>query len=486
MNQPSFLQSPPRFSSALVGILIVGALLAGLNRGGRAAEAGGGSNVYLPLINKYALPPSIFGVEFYTISNGAGLQEMLQAGAYWVRRNAVLWSDVQPSQGSPPNWNVLNQLESEMVLAQNSGMEPIIIVRSTPEWAQDQSISALCGPIDPAFLPDFGAFMFELVERYSAPPFNIKYWEIWNEPDVDPSLVPEDYPFGCWGDEDDPYYGGRYFGDMLQVITPQIKAADPDAQVLVGGLLLDCDPNDPPAGKDCTSSLFLEGILVSGAGDSFDAVSFHAYDYYSPGSHEYLNTNWQSPGDMLPVLVAKVAYLKSVLAQYGFSNKSLINTETALVCGGGNDPPGGPGCEATNNSPFEIMKRDYVPQSYAAAIAEGLFANLWYTPLGYRNSGLLYSNLAPRPAYHAYDLAQELMTGSIFLREITEFSNVHGYEFLVSTGRLWVLWTEDGDEETITLPGAPFAAFDSVGVSVPVNNNEVTFDIDTIYIDWRP
>jgi hypothetical protein len=37
-------------------------------------------------------------------------------------------------------------------------------------------------------------------------------------------------------------FGGEYYGNMLKIVYPAIKSADPQAQVLVGGLLLDCDP----------------------------------------------------------------------------------------------------------------------------------------------------------------------------------------------------------------------------------------------------
>ena len=38
----------------------------------------------------------------------------------------------------------------------------------------------------------------------------------------------------------DPYYGGGYYAEMLKIVYPQIKAADPEAQILIGGLLLFC------------------------------------------------------------------------------------------------------------------------------------------------------------------------------------------------------------------------------------------------------
>jgi len=79
----------------------------------------------------------------------------------------------------------------------------------------------------------------------------------------------------------DEYYGGGYYAEMLKAVYPAIKEADPQAQVLIGGLLLDCDPTHPPEGKDCKPSKFLEGILKNDGGDYFDIISFHGYPPYS-------------------------------------------------------------------------------------------------------------------------------------------------------------------------------------------------------------
>ena len=51
---------------------------------------------------------------------------------------------------------------------------------------------------------------------------------------MDPKLVDPDSVFGCWGDNDDDYYGGGYYADMLKMVYPAVKSADPQAQVLIG------------------------------------------------------------------------------------------------------------------------------------------------------------------------------------------------------------------------------------------------------------
>ena len=191
---------------------------------------------------------TVFGAEMQQLTPAEGLDQMVVANTTWSRRNAVLWSAVETTEGVR-NWGVLASLDAELQAASANGIQVILIVRSTPEWARKTAGSgATCGPVRADKLAAFGGFMNELVARYSAPPYNVKVWELWNEPDVDPSQVLEvDSVYGCWGDQTDAYYGGRYYAEMLKVAYPQIKSADPQAQVLVGGLLMDCDPR-PAAG----------------------------------------------------------------------------------------------------------------------------------------------------------------------------------------------------------------------------------------------
>jgi hypothetical protein len=103
-------------------------------------------------------------------------------------------------------------------------------------------------------------FLTALATRYSAPPFNIRYWVFGNEPDV--SLISIAQPewgtigFGCWGDAlDTNYYGGEYYGKFLKIFSDTIKAVNPSAQVTNGGLLLSCHPDY----ANCPNRNFFKG-----------------------------------------------------------------------------------------------------------------------------------------------------------------------------------------------------------------------------------
>lgn len=383
---------------------------------------------------------NVFGITMYSFDDVGGLTQAAQAGTAWTRGEFV-WQTIEPAEGNR-FWD--SNLEQGLINANSQGITPIMLIEGTPNWALKQNFE--CGAVAAEKFPALAKFAYDLVQRYSTPPYNVRYWELWNEPDVAGTL-------GCWGDPSDTqYYGGAYYGEMLKAVYPQIKSADPRAQVLVGGLLLDCDLNHPPAEKDCLPARFLEGILESGAGPDFDGVSFHAYDFYT-GEGTYGNPNWNSSsGTTGPVSIAKANYLEALLARYGYTGKYLVNTETALFWGPNvMDPPCGPAAPPD----IEAMKVNYVVESYAAAVAVGLKANIWYSMFGVRCSGLLNLDLQPIPAYYAYQFAEQKLGKALFIRPVSEFPGIMGYEFELPGRKLWVLWSKTGLESQINLTEPP-------------------------------
>jgi hypothetical protein len=408
-----------------------------------------------------------------------GLDKVLQTNPRWLRSNTpITWALVEPTQGAR-NWGALSLVEIELSNLNGKGVQPILAVRVAPAWAQKVPGYA-CSPVKSDKFAAFASFMHDVVARYSVAPYNVKYWELWNEPDIQPSYVPSDSPYGCWGDDSDPYYGGGYYADMLKVVYPQIKAANPDAQVLVGGLVMDCDPRPGAScevvGKPPSHSKFLEGILHNGGGPFFDGVSFHSYDYYQGKGKFYSNPNWQSTWNTTgPVVALKSAYIKSVLNEYGYSNKFLMDSENALVCMWD-------GC-ATED--FEITKAYFVAETYAAALSQGVLGNLWYSWLGWNNSGLVKSDLTPLRAYTALQFSSNELHNAVFMRNITDYPGVKGYEFYRFNRRVWVLWSMDGNAHLISLTNAPLAIWDALGVTIPASTS-VTITTNPSYLEWNP
>jgi len=285
--------------------------------------------------------------------------------------------------------------------------------------------------------------------------------------------------FGCWGDPNDTqYYGGRYYAKVIQQVYPAVKAADHQSQVILGGLLLDCDPNNPPLvngqTKDCTSANYLEGVLVGGGGNYFDAVSFHAYDYYNQMPGSFGNINFAASEANHTVLTYKAAFLQNVLNKYGYGSKPLMNTEVALLC-----------MDACDTD-FEMTKANYLARAYADALKAGLLANVWYTVApNWRNTSLIAPDGNPYPAFQAYQFAHKMMSGATSISDIAPNATVRGYEIRSSGQRIWLLWTAVGESSSVSMPSVPRGVYDTSGNSLGTSQS-ITVDYKPVYVVLNP
>jgi hypothetical protein len=443
-------------------------------------------------------PETIFGLEMRHIDGSNGLLQVTEANASFIRLNGIRWGDIEPEEGQR-KWEAVADREKQLRTAAENNLHVILVVRLTPGWAQ-KIPGVSCGPVRQDKLEAFGDFMYDLVARYHKAPYFVKYWEIWNEPDVDPDLAfrfSATTPFGCWGDPADELYGGGYYAEMLKAIYPRIKAADPEAQVLVGGLLMSCNPASGGCSnsRDVQASKFFEGILANQGGASFDGVAFHNYDTFHIDSlGRYSSSKWGSAWNTTgPALIAKANFLDSLLAEYQVEGKYLMNTETALLCGGNSEPPGSPGCEAESDSLYERSKAYYVAQAYAAAAAVGLRANVWYSLNGWRNSGLVYSDYAPRPALTAFQFSRSRLEGfssaaALTSADVGGVTEILGYKFTHPDGRLtWVIWSKNGRPQTVPLSTPPSGVWDSLGEAQPMADPlALSVTLNPLYVEWIP
>jgi hypothetical protein len=403
---------------------------------------------------------TVFGTEMREVDDAHGLSLAVEAGVHWLRLRAFSWDEIEPMPTDPAtyHWEVVD--EASLRNAAEAGMEIIAVVQFTPEWAQKVP-GSYCGPIQEDKLPEFARFLRALVARYSGEPYHVRYWELGNEPDVDPALVSAHSVFGCWGDRDDRTYGGRYYAEMLKVAYPAIKSVDPQAQVLIGGLLL-----DRPSGGEDNHPRFLEGILEGGGGPFFDLVSFHAYAYYGGTMGLMGNPLWPDSATVMP---AKVAFLREMLAEYGYGAKPLLNSEAALLC------------DEASEDCFE-MQAAYVPRVYAEALALGLEAQVYFAwiNVGWRHTGLLQPDLTPKPVYDAYRAAATFLSGVSYEGKAMGYPpGMGGYSFggPDPSIRVDVIWSEDGTAHPVTLP-AGAAAYDRIG--------EPLAGGDAIEVDFSP
>ena len=416
---------------------------------------------------------TVFGIESLGYTAPGNLEKVGATSASWTRINALDWSSVEPNAGDR-RWNATG-LDDALRRASDLNLKVVLIIRGTPTWAQ-KTPGSVCGPVKAEQMPAYAKFVADAVTRYSAPPFNVKYWEIGNEPDA-PTNTSQTV-WGCWGDPKDYYYGAAYYTSALKLVYPKIKAVDAQAQVLIGGLLMNCDPVKPPAGQNCNSSRFFEGILKNGGGSSFDGVSFHTYEYYGNTPGKWGNANWNSaynsPG---PVLIAKTRFLKKQLAAYKITGKFLLNTEVGLICSG-----------CTPAMQHNLGKAWYIPEMYAAARSEDVQAAIWFCLEGWLGTELVDGRLNALPAYDALRVAQTKLGTAQYIGRITPSDvggvyGITGYKFKQGNRTVWLVRSTDSLKRTLKLVAMPTAAFDPMGKAIAPSRNPV-MTLQPIYIEW--
>jgi len=266
---------------------------------------------------------------------------------------------------------------------------------------------------------------------------------------------------------------------MLKHAYPAIKASDPEAKVLIGGLTLDCDPTNPSSQADCLPGNFFEGILQyeGGTGGSyFDIVSFHSYATYVGSLQEDENNQKWSQRD--GVVLGKINFLREIMDHYK-TNKPLFLTEGGLMCpeyvSEYCNPPG---------EEFFEAQADYVVWFFIRNWAEGLLGTSWYqlNGPGWRDLGLLNEQQKPKPVYAAYKFMSQILDDANYSGQRHEYPGLLVYEFTKSENKIWVLWAPEEFPQRIPLPNNVLNVFDKYGNPIIPKDNHITVK-SPIYIE---
>ena len=395
---------------------------------------------YLPIVARPAPPQSLYGAQFYGGLNvpNAGLPQATAAHVAWARVD-LSWAQIEPTSTTPPSYD-FTAYDASFAAAQAAGIRLVVTIGGNPTWAATYSN----GPVDKAPLSRFTQFVEALVSHYGGTPGSIPvdYWEFYNEPDNGNAL------FG--------YRGAGYWGpfptqyaQMLCAAYPVVKAANPKAQVALGGLALDSfeDQNGPFV------RYFLDRVLAAGAGACFDAMNFHFYPTYT--------ANWYAYGY---ALIGKANYVRQVLSANGVADKQMMVTES------------GWGSSAQGTSP-EIQAA-YTVRLTAEARAARVGVFIWWSWLDLTNwpaaFGLLTTDLQVKPAYRAYKTAAEKLGQALFLRPLTNEelgapSPLEGYAFATATSapnNLYAVWSNYPQSYTANLQAVQAEVYDMYGTPI--------------------
>lgn len=197
------------------------------------------------------LPPD---ETFFTGANLADLSMtylLNDMGLGWGK-GFVNWATVEPEPGEfrwiDPD-NIVKAMGAQQV-------KILMRVHGTPAWARPPESSYTHPPDDMA---DFGNFMTALATRYKG---QVAAYEIWNEPNLNYE----------WGNrQPDPVA----YTEMLKTAYTAVKAVDPEALIISGGLATTGD-GSPTAYGDLA---FLQAMYDAGAKDYLDAVGSHPYTF---------------------------------------------------------------------------------------------------------------------------------------------------------------------------------------------------------------
>lgn len=402
-------------------------------------------------------PETAFGMQAPDLT--AQLNNLVYSGATWVESaHHLAWADVEPTQGAR-NWTALAALEAEIQAATTQGLRVILVVDSTPEWARAvPGTGTHCGPVADAKFAAFATFVGDLVTRYSAPPYQVSHYALWDG--LERSRFTEDpQTSGCWGNPLAEDNGGSDYAAMLQVAYPALHAASPDATLLLGRLEL----SSPDAG----GVTFLNG--VQSAGGLYDGVRLTTHDEVSEfllpwgTTTQYVSPQWGI--DWFhggPEVITQTNVLAPVL-----TGKEVFVTSN-LACDPNNCP-----------SDFSQAEGSYLAQLYAHAAAHG-----WR---------VMWQGVTSLQAQPVYQTARQTYGTATYLGQVTSadvggLTDVFGHKFVRDDGvEVWVLWAVSAEvaEREVYFANLPDWAFDAWGVPkyiLPWVNVSPT----PVYIEWWP
>lgn len=174
----------------------------------------------------------------------------------WVRLD-IDWSVVEPERGQF-DWVHTDELFNE---AKAHGLNVLAVLAFSPPWARpsDTGPEATGSHSRPDQLSNYGDFARVAAQRYA--PLGVHSWEIWNEPNSKTFWPP--------GPDPDEY--GRLFREAADAI----RAVDPIATLLVGGLAPKY--RGPEAGMSPAEHLVQ--LYANGTAQLADGIAVHPYTF---------------------------------------------------------------------------------------------------------------------------------------------------------------------------------------------------------------
>jgi hypothetical protein len=313
---------------------------------------------------------------------GQVLDDAVAVGVGWIRLD-LAWNNIQPNSPTVYNWS---KFDGVVAAANARHLSLLPELAYTPSWAWPAGCANVkCHPADPN---QFAAFARAAVARYA--PQGIHSWELWNEPNA--------------GYYWQPAADVTQYVELLKAAVPAIKAVDPGATVISGGLA----PKST-GGGDIGQLDWVTALCSQGGVKLVDAIGFHPYSGHVPPGY---NASWNAWNQISGTSTS----FRSILDSCGYPTMKVWATEYgASTIGTG-----------TMATPDNLMiganpRPDHVSESLQAQDASDavhltsasstIAALFWYTNIDSAGTskssgyGLRHLDGTAKPAYAAYQQA---------------------------------------------------------------------------------
>ena len=236
-----------------------------------------------------ARKPTPFGMNVHTTHlTNEGLQGMKNIGVSIIREE-IRWTSVEPSKGDF-EWG---GIDAKVNKIKSYGIDVLLIIDYGNPWASGSDDDRYVPPEADKFeifKKSYGDYVYEIVSHYKG---KVKYFEIWNEPDIQSTWRPEP--------------NAKQYTELLKEAYTRAKQADQDCVILSAGLSHIIMP-------------FFREMYENGIKDYCDILGSHPYLWtQSPNSREF----------------DKVKELRDLMLEYG-DDKEIWFTEFGYPTSGEN------------------------------------------------------------------------------------------------------------------------------------------------------
>jgi hypothetical protein len=328
------------------------------------------------------VPATFFGVIPQAPLTDASFERMKQAGVGTLR-SFFPWSQLEPGPGQYD----FSISDTVVAGAAAEGIEVLPYLLTTPPWVAEQDgrdcgdSCGLLAPDSPESLAAWHDFVAVVVARYGPggdfwrehpdlPEVPIRAWQIWNEQNS-PSFYA-------------PRPDVASYGRLVDVAARAIRATDPHAEVVLGGMFGTPFGGKPPG---ITATDYLQRLYaIFGSDPPFDAVGVHPYAAHTSK------------------VVSQVEGLHDVIESAG-DDARLWVTEMGWSSDEGDEPlergPDGQATALTESYDYLLDHRDALDLEgivwYSWTDARGAHICAWCA-----GSGLLTEDGTPKPAWTAF------------------------------------------------------------------------------------